>query len=71
MNDSAENFAHKNPDVIGKFVALAAQLITPDMTQSDYDKLYDVAAILNPNKRGYVKTLNDDVTKIAPHIARR
>lgn len=64
-------FAHKNPDVIAKFVELAARLITPDMTQSDYDKLRDVAAILNPSENGFVKTLNDDVTKIAPHITRR
>ena len=71
MNDENQPFAHKNPDVIGKFIELAARLITPDMIQSDYNTLRDVAGILNPNERGYVASLNRDVEKIAPHITRR
>lgn len=62
---------HKNPDVIAKFVSLAAQLIAPDMTVSDYEKLRDIAGILNPSGNGFVKTLNSDVAKIAPFIKRR
>lgn len=53
------------------YVSIAAKLVRPEMTQDDYDKLRDVAGILNPNERGYVKILNDDVAKLAPHIERR
>jgi hypothetical protein len=60
-----------NPNANAAFISIAAKLIKPDMTQSDYDKLRDVAEMLNPNKMGYVKTLNDDVEKIAPSIKRR
>jgi len=51
-----------------QFVSLAAQLIRREMTQGDYDKLYEVAVMLNPTKNGYVRLLNHDVSKIAPHI---
>jgi len=57
-----------NPAANAEFVRIAAKLVRPEMTQDDYNKLRDVAEMLNPTKRGYVKTLNDDVRKIAPHI---
>lgn len=53
------------------FVRAAAILVRADMTQDDYDKLRDIAGILNPSGNGYVKILNDDVTNLAPHITRR
>ncbi len=59
------------PEVNAHFVSIAARMINPEMTQSDYDKLREVAEMLNPNKLGYVKTLNDDVRKIAPEIETR
>lgn len=60
-----------NPTANAHFVSIAARMIRPEMTQSDYDKLREVAEMLNPNKLGYVKTLNDDVRKIAPEIETR
>lgn len=62
---------HKNPDVIGKFIALTAELLQTDLTQSDYEKLRDIAGILNPSGTGFVATLNRDVEKLHPHITRR
>lgn len=60
--------SHQNPDVNAKFIALAVSLVTPIMTQSDYDKLRDVADVLNPDGEGYVKMLNDAVRETAPFI---
>lgn len=53
------------------FVRLAGILVNDTMTQDDYDKLRDIAGVLNPSGNGYVRMLNDDVTKLAPHIERR
>jgi hypothetical protein len=54
-----------------RFVRAAAVLVRHDMTQDDYDKLRDIAGILNPSGNGYVRILNNDVAKLAPHITRR
>jgi len=59
-----------NPNANAKFVEIAAQLIKPDMTQSDYNKLRDVAEMLNPTGNGFVKILNNDVARVAPNIKR-
>ena len=56
------------PELNAWYVSIAARLIRPEMRQSDYTQLRRVAEILNPDKRGYVKILNDDVRKVAPHI---
>lgn len=53
-----------------KFVEIAAKMIKPDMTQTDYDKLREVAGMLNPTGNGFVKMLNDDVKRVAPKIKR-
>lgn len=70
-NNTPDLPAHKNGDVIAKFVALVAELLESDMTQADYDKLREIAGILNPNGRGFVAMLNRDVEKRFPNIQRR
>lgn len=53
-----------------KFIALAAELVRPDMSQDDYNKLQIVAALLNPRGGifGFQNKLNESVAKIAPEI---
>ena len=59
-----------NENANAKFVEIAAKMIKPDMTQTDYDKLREVAGMLNPTGNGFVKMLNDDVKRVAPKIKR-
>lgn len=60
-----------SPGINAQFIRVAARMIKADMTQSDYDKLREVAEMLNPNKLGYVKSLNNDVKRKAPFIKTR
>lgn len=71
--EKPSHFERKNPDVIGKFISLTAELLSDEMTQADYDKLREIAAILNPSEseRGFVGMLNRDVARLHPHINRR
>lgn len=72
--NTPEPFDRKNPDVIAKFISTVAGFMTADeMTQADYDKLRDVAGILNPRGGyfGFVARLNRDVERQFPNIQRR
>lgn len=71
--EKPSHFERKNPDVIGKFISLTAELLSADMTQADYDKLREIAGILNPGGGafGFVSRLNGDVERLHPHIQRR
>lgn len=53
-----------------KYISLAAELVRPEMSQSDYDKLQSVAAMLNPRGGifGFQNRLNESVSAVAPHI---
>ncbi|QEQ93676.1 hypothetical protein SEA_ZUKO_98 [Streptomyces phage Zuko] len=53
-----------------KFISLAAELVRPDMSQDDYDKLQTVAALLNPRGGifGFQNKLNESVAAVAPEI---
>lgn len=53
-----------------KFIALAAALVRPEMSQEDYDKLQTVAALLNPRGGifGFQNKLNESVANVAPEI---
>jgi len=53
-----------------KYISLAAELVRPEMSQSDYDKLQTVAALLNPRGGifGFQNRLNESVAAIAPEI---
>ncbi len=53
-----------------KFIRLAAELVCPEMSQSDYDKLQIIAALINPRGGifGFQNRLNDSVSAVAPEI---
>lgn len=53
-----------------KFISLAAELVRPEMTQEDYDRLQIVAALLNPRGGifGFQNKLNESVAAVAPDV---
>jgi hypothetical protein len=61
---------NESPSPAAKFISLAAELVRPGMTQSDYDKLQEVAAMLNPRGGifGFQNKLNESVANVAPEI---
>lgn len=53
-----------------KFISLAAELVRPEMSQEDYDRLQIVAALLNPRGGifGFQNRLNQSVAEVAPDV---
>ena len=71
MMETPKHSERHNPEIIGKFISLVASfMIADEMSQTDYDKLREIAAVLNPSEseRGFVGMLNRDVNRQFPEI---
>lgn len=63
----------KNPEIVGEFISLVADLLKTDMTQADYDHVREIAGVLNPGGGyfGFVGRLNRDIAARFPAIETR